>query len=183
MIRIFLLQAIRSLKNQKTHFLVILLGLSVSMASAFLIYSYVFFERSYDSFQSSRNDLYRVVIDAQEEGEDAYKSPYSFSAQGPTALEEVPEVESFTRLIPLSSMVVTADGKTVNEEAFTIDDFYYADDNFFKNFSFPLIQGGADEVLKNSGSVAISKTMAEKLFGSENPVGRNIKIDGQYINT
>ena len=174
--------AIRNLKNQRMHTLVILLGLSVSMASAFLIYSYVYFERSYDDFHQDKNNLYRVVVDAQEVGKNTYKSPYSFSGQGPTALDEVPEVKSFTRLIPLSSMVISRAGESDDFEIFTIDDYYYADENFFKTFSFPLIQGNAENVLTKSGSMVITETLAQKLFGKENPIGKILLIDGKYTN-
>ena len=183
MLRIYLLQAIRSLKSQKVHVLVILLGLIVSMASAFLIYSYVFFERSYDSFHQAGKNLYRVIVDAQSKGEDAYVSPYSFSAQGPMALAEVPEVEAFTRLVAMPSMVVSSENGGQNNQMLTINEYYFADDNFFEIFSFPLIYGFAKQALKNKGSVVISKSIAEKLFGNENPIGKNILLDGKHINT
>lgn len=174
--------AFRNLKSQKMHSLVILLGLSVSMASAFLVYSYVYFEKSYDDFHH-KNNLYRVVVDAQKKGEDAYKSPYSYSAQGPTALYEVPEVKSFTRLIPMSSIVISRSDDSDNDKAFTINNFYYADENFFETFSFPLILGNANNVLTKNGSMVITKKLAGKLFGTENPVGKSLLIDGKYTNT
>ncbi len=181
MIRIYLLQAIRSLKHQKMHFLIILLGVSLSLASAFLIYSYVFYENSYDSFYQSNKDLYRIVVDAQREGDDAYKSPYSFSAQGPTAMEEIPEVEGFVRITTSSDVTLSTDDN--NKQSICVNNYYYADDNFFELFSFPLIQGVANQILKNKESIVISESLARKLFGKENPIGKSVWIDGKRHNT
>jgi putative ABC transport system permease protein len=182
MIRIYLLQAIRSLKNQKTHFLIILIGLSFSLASAFLIYSYVFFENSYDSFYQS-NNIYRIIVDAQREGEDAYKSPYSFSAQGPTAKAEIPEIIEYTRIASSSDVILSSNQSANKELAISVNNYYYADDNFFELFSFPLIHGSANQVLKNKESIVISESLSRKLFGTDNPIGKVVTIDGKWLNT
>lgn len=43
---------------------------------------------------------------------------------------------------------------------------------FFAFFSFPLLKGEPDEVLKDPGSAVISETLAKKIFKNEDPVGK-----------
>ena len=180
MINNFIKLGIRYIFNQKKHSLVVVLGMAFSMAAAFLIYSYVHYEKSFDSFHEQGENLYRVVVDAQAEGEDAYKSPFSFAAQGPTALAEVPEIESFTRLMSMQNIVVSSADLSKDALSFAVNDYYYSDDNFFEVFSFPLIQGNPKEALKEPGTVVISESLKTKLFGKQDPIGEKVIVDGKH---
>jgi len=172
-------QAIRYILNQKRYSLVIILGLSVGMAASFLIYAYVYYEKSYDNFHKNGANLYRVVV-TNKQGLNAYKSPYSYFPQGPVALAEVPEIENFCRLLTRPKITISNPADDENLTAFTEGNFYYADSSFFELFSFPLIDGDPKKVLKEPGSVVISQSTAIKLFGSKNPVGEELKVDGKY---
>ena len=172
-------QAFMYLINHKTYSLVVIIGLAVGIAASFLIYSYVFYEKSFDNFHQHGDNLYRVSVTCQSEGQDPYKSPYSYAPQGMVAVDEIPEVENYVRLKAGSKVVITSIGnETV--KMLTESNYYYADEAFFELFSFPLIYGTPKNVLKDPGTVVLSQSMADKLFGTQNPVGREIKIDGKY---
>jgi putative ABC transport system permease protein len=177
--KIILKQALRYIINQRKYSLVVIIGLSVGLAASFLIYSYVYYERSYDSFHSNKNELYRIVVTNKQVGKDAYKSPYSYAPQGPVALAEVPEVENFVRLLTMPKVVISADESNA-ETMIAEGDYYYADEKFFGLFTFPLIYGSPETVLKEPGTSVISESMANKLYGTQNPVGKEMKINGQY---
>ncbi len=172
-------QALRYIISQKKFSLVIIIGLSVGLAASFLVYSYVFYEKNYDNFHEKGNNLYRIVVTSQQEGRDPYKSPYSYAPQGEVAVDEIPEVEKYVRLGIWPNMVITSSND--NEKTIiTEDNYYYADDSFFELFTFPLLQGDPKNVLKESGTVVISQTMAKKLYGSQNSVGKTLTVDGKY---
>ena len=172
-------QALSYILHQKGYSLVIIIGLSAGLASSFLLYSYVFYEKNYDSFHQHGKELYRIAVTARIGGKDPYKSPYSYAPQGPVALAEIPEVESYVRLLPMEKIVV-ADEKNEDKTAVTVGDYFYADEMFFKLFSFPLKEGDPDMVLKKPGTVVISTSLTNKLFGSGSPVGKVMKVDGRY---
>jgi len=44
-------------------------------------------------------------------------------------------------------------------------------------FSFPLIEGNKNEQLKNVYSITVTESLAKTLFGTEDPVGKMIRID------
>jgi putative ABC transport system permease protein len=171
--------AIRNILANKKESVILMLGLAISLASAFFLYSYVYFEKNYDAFHSEADNLYRVVVDGQNVGDDAYKSPYSYSAQGPTALEEVPEVKDFTRLMSSTNMVLSTVGQA-EENQVIVSDYYFTDDNFFQFFTYPLLQGQETNVLKEPGSLVIDKDLCTKLFGQTHAIGQKIIIDGEY---
>ncbi|MDA3893406.1 MAG: ABC transporter permease [Salinivirgaceae bacterium] len=183
MIANYLKLAWRHIISQKKYSLVVIFGMAVSIVAAFLIFSYVKFEKGFDNFHTDADHLFRVVVDAKREGNNNYKSPYSFSAQGPTALEEIPEVLSYTRLIAMNNMVLSSQNSNGDNSSISVKEFYYADDNFFSVFTFPFLWGDNELALKEPGSIAISSSIAQKLFGNENPVGKSILIDGKYKNT
>jgi len=172
-------QAFTYLINQKTYSLVVIIGLAVGIAASFLIYSFVFYEKSFDNFHQHGDNIYRVIVTAQSEGNDPYKSPYSYAPQGMVAVDEIPEVENYVRLMAGSKVVINSiDNETV--KMLTESNYYYVDEAFFEFFSFPLIYGTPKNVLKDPGTVVLSRSTADKLFGSQNPVGNEIKIDGKH---
>ncbi|RYY18486.1 MAG: ABC transporter permease, partial [Sphingobacteriaceae bacterium] len=58
-----------------------------------------------------------------------------------------------------------------------------ADSTLFKVFDFPLIYGDRNTALKEPMSVVFSQTAARKYFGDANPVGRNVQLTGDAINS
>jgi len=57
------------------------------------------------------------------------------------------------------------------------DRFAFADANFFTMFSFPLLKGSPETVLKDLNSLVLSQSMAKKYFGSEDPMGKILKVN------
>ena len=53
--------------------------------------------------------------------------------------------------------------------------FRYADQNFFNFFGFKLIQGSADHVLNQPGSIVLTRSEAIRIFASQNPIGQVVK--------
>jgi putative ABC transport system permease protein len=86
-----------------------------------------------------------------------------------------PEVETYTRLV-LRNIEVEADG----DEKLKSDAFF-ADRDFFRIFSFPLIEGNAAQALEVKQSAVISRSYANRLFPNENPVGKTLRIKGVTI--
>ena len=64
--------AFRNLWRHRAFSAINLLGLAVGMASFFLIYSYVSFERSYDAFNTKADRIYRLRCDTKTQTETIY---------------------------------------------------------------------------------------------------------------
>jgi len=54
------------------------------------------------------------------------------------------------------------------------------DANFFSLFSFPLLKGNAETVIKDLNALVISQSMAKKYFGNEDPMGKILTINARH---
>ena len=185
---IFLKLALRNLAKRKGYCVINILGLTAGLVSFFLIVEYVAFERSYDSFHESADEIYRVAFDW---GETDYKgnnsSIYASSvpAMGPALKEGIPEIKDFTRFVPVLTVkpycVFTYYENNKVKYAGNADHGFYADSSFLKIFSFPILQGSSSP-LSQSRSIAITKSFAQKVFGdltNDKIIGRSIEVDNE----
>ncbi|MET0243745.1 MAG: FtsX-like permease family protein, partial [Flavitalea sp.] len=88
-----------------------------------------------------------------------------------TMLRDYPEVEEATRLSVGGEPVVELNGKTFNEK-----NFAFVDPNFFDVFTIPFLDGDKHSALQRPGNAVITKTLASKFFGNENPIGKVLRL-------
>jgi putative ABC transport system permease protein len=176
MVKNALLIFIRNLRRQKLFSTINLLGLTVSIASAVLIYLYVSHELSYDQFHPHVNRIYRInqtFIWGEEKNR-------QFSSTGPgvaTALrEELPEAELITSLHTPGNSFISYTKPSGEVITFQEEDILAADTNFFRMFHFPLIQGDVTSVLKQANTMVMRESIARKYFGDENPLGKMVRL-------
>jgi putative ABC transport system permease protein len=89
---------------------------------------------------------------------------------GPDFQRHFPEIEAFTRTIKGSRVITVAD------KVFTENNILFADSAFFSIFSFSFLQGDPYTCLNSPGKVVLSRSIAEKYFGSTDIIGRTIKV-------
>lgn len=162
----------RNLKRFKSSFFINLIGLSVGLASALLIFLWVNTELHVDKFFKKDSQLFQVMEHQKHTG--SIRVTDSTPGLLSKALaEEMPEVEYAATATPtywfgeitlsIGDKNIEADGK-------------YAGKDFFKIFSYHLIQGNKNQVLSDTKSIVISKKLALKLFDStQNIVGKTIE--------
>jgi putative ABC transport system permease protein len=86
---------------------------------------------------------------------------------------KVPGVESTVRISGTWEPPVF---QVENKEPIT-SDLIFADEDFFKLFTFSFIEGNAETALEEPLTVVITKTLSDKLFGSEDALGKTIKLN------
>ncbi len=173
MIRNYIKIAFRNILRKKVFSLINIIGLAVGMAACFLIFLYVKFELSYDSFHTKAPHIYRLVTDVKTPSETIHAGITAWPF-APNIKDDFPEVEFFTR-VQQTSMLITKDDKKFQE-----DRVLWADSSFFKMFDFRLIKGDPDKVLKDLFTVVLSKTAAKKYFGDADPMGQSISLYDYY---
>lgn len=181
MISNYLKVASRNIRRQKLYSFINALGLSISIAFCLLIYLYIEDERSFDQFHLNKERIYRV----QEKRFDTWwpkppEHPYNESAWiqtgvGPALKADLAEVEYSCRYNPDAEGVVRYQDKAITEPV------AYTDADFFKMFSFKLLKGNAEELFKKKSDLVITPEIAEKYFGSEDPMGKSITIDVEGV--
>ena len=74
MIRNYFKSAFRSLRHHKAFSLINVLGLSIGVSAALVIFLIVYHEFSYDKFEPGRDRIYRVVLDASFNGTEGHSA-------------------------------------------------------------------------------------------------------------
>lgn len=176
MIKNYLTTAFRSFRRHKSSFLINVIGLSIGMACSILIFLWVFDELAHDRFHADVDQIYQVMEHQTYSG-DIMTTRSTPGILTPALKEEVPEFRYVSTHTWNMDFLFTKGDKSFKENGL------YARPDFFHILSIPLIQGNRDELLSKPKSVAISKQLAEKYFGSENPVGESITINGEEVHT
>lgn len=172
MVRIYLKSAFNYLYHHKIFSLINIIGLAISLSLCFFIIQYIKFELSYDTYNKNAKNIYRVVTDVTTgTGIDYESAPMPLA---PAMLQEFPEVKAATRIL-LDNIIVQKDENTYQEE-----EIAYADSSLFSVFTISLIEGNAATALNAPYKVVLSQTASKKYFGSENPLGKTVTLDGKF---
>jgi len=170
MIKNYFVIAIRNIWRNKIFSAINISGLSIGLACCMLIFLYTKDEVSYDRFHEKRNQIYRVTAQVTDDkGHEEFKGVKTGLVHGLAFKQYIPEVEDFVR-VEKGTFVVRRGKETFNQ------DFLFTDDNFFSVFSFPLINGNANNVLSNINSIVLSDETAKKYFGSTDVVGKTLEL-------
>ncbi|MGD8777466.1 MAG: ABC transporter permease [Ignavibacteria bacterium] len=171
MIKSYLKTAFRNLIRRKTFSLINIFGLALGISACLIIYSYVTYEKSYDTFNENADNIYRLKnVRYYASGTDS--SAGCVALLGPTLEEEIPEVINFARVNRKSTVV------TCNNNSFHEHNMFWADSSFLTMFSFPLISGNVDNALSERYSAVLTKNTVEKYFGDKNAIGETIRLEG-----
>jgi putative ABC transport system permease protein len=173
MIKNYLKIALRNIKRHKGYSFINIAGLALGMACCLFILSYVLYEFSYDTFHEDADRISRVAMEFR-----AKDQPVKYGAVTPppvaqAILDNFAEVEDAVRITRANGIVKHG------EKQFFEDKIFYADQSFFNVFTFPIIKGNPETALKEPYTAVLTESIAEKYFGSENPVGKTISINYQ----
>lgn len=149
MLQNYITIAWRNICRHKLFSVINILGLAVALSAFFLIIQYVGFERSYDRFQESADEIYRVNTTRTEGARMIYHSALSPANAGPFLKEQFTGVEAFTRLLSMQFNFVCAVSYADGNRTVTFNErnVYYGDQDFFKVFSFTLEAGDVSTAL------------------------------------
>ena len=169
MFKNFLKIAFRNLLRNKGFSAINIAGLTVGMASALLILLWIQNEVSFDKFHKNKDYLYEAWNRGTFNNKlQCWNSTPKILA--PTLKQEFPEIEDVARTN--NQWFVT----TVGLKQISCNGLF-ADPSFLKMFSFPVLQGNAETALNSVTNVVITQKMAIKMFGTEDAIGKIIKID------
>ena len=171
MIKNYLKIAFRNLWRHRVFSLINILGLTVGMTACFLIFMYVRFELSYDTFHTKSDRIYRVVADIKTPTETMNTSGPSWAVA--PHITELPEVEAAVRVLS-DNILFRKDDIKFNES-----NALWADSAFFTLFDFKLLKGDPRKALSEPFSIVLSETSAKKYFGNADPMGQTILITGE----
>jgi putative ABC transport system permease protein len=174
MIRNYFKVAVRNILKYKFFSAINILGMTLGVTACLLIILYVADELSFDRFHAKADHLYQVGLYGKIAGQDI-RTTNTPPPMAEALINEIPDIAEATRIAPFWGEPIVKN----EEKAFTEEEVYYADSNFFSVFSFELLQGDKRTALQEPNSVVLTEALAIKYFGDQPALGKLLTI-GDY---
>jgi len=142
------------------------------MSICILILLFVKYELSYDAYHEHSDHIYRMERQfLQADG--SVRGHFGTLAPGftPHLKEEFDEIEHITRILDSGNTRVI-----YGEKKFIEDRVFLVEAGIFEIFTIPLIKGDPKTALQEPRSLVLSESMAQKYFGSEDPMGKQLQV-------
>ena len=159
--------AYRSLIRNKLPSFINFTGLAVSIGCCIIFFLLLDMEYTSDRFHENAEKIFMVGYTL--EG-DKNKQRWGDSPQplGPALTTEFPQIEKAVR-------VANKSGSMRYQEKVFKESIRFVDPDFFSMFTFPLNQRDKG-ILSDKNALILSQEYAEKYFGDENPIGKQVSI-------
>jgi putative ABC transport system permease protein len=163
---------LRNLFKQKGYSFIKIVGLAFGLAASMIIYLYIEEDLSYDKFNSNYKRIVRVLTIDSAEGVSSKLVGVSQPRLGPAAMEELPEV--------VESVRFTGGGRydlSFGDNALKCEAAFRVDPTVFNVFDFQVVDGAKTNILDQPGSIAITQSLAKKIFGDQSAIGKTVKLN------
>ena len=166
----------RNLKTNKTFSIINILGLSLGLAITILLFLFITHERSFDTMHTQKENIYRVLLNTKEDNNKEVWCGVP-AALAPALKNDIPEIKQAARIL-LHDFGETAFIKA-NDANFSEDKLYWCDNELFKIFDIPFVKGQPKNALSRPNTVVLSKSTAQKYFGSQDPIGKTLVVNNK----
>jgi len=169
MIKNYIKIAARGLVKNKLFTFINVISLAISMSVSLVIIGMIFDLIKYDNFHVNKERIFRVITKVNYPD---YRTDLKATAPEPVAekLASYSGIEKVVRIHGRFSGNIDTGDKIIPLRG------YFVDGSFFEVFSFNLVKGNSALALKDPFSIVITKKAATKLFNSDDPLGKIIKV-------
>jgi putative ABC transport system permease protein len=168
---------LRLLLKNKTFSFINIIGLAIGTLCCLYIVLYVMDQYSYDKHHKDQKDIYRLTTYLYLTG-DKHTMATASPPIAPAIKNDFPEVEQFTRVIPtlgVSRHLLRYKDRSIYEK-----ETFLVDSTFFEIFTYHFISGSPATAMAQPNSIVLGKALADKIFGSEDPMGKIIEVENSW---
>ncbi|WP_321298454.1 ABC transporter permease [Marinifilum fragile] len=167
MLRNYLKTAIRNLRNNITFTLINTIGLSIALAASFIIVLFVINQLSFNQTHKNKSSVYKVINHYVNFKVNRDRTPYIL---GETMKEVIPQVSKASNVRHVRSFEIQVHDQSINMQR-----VMGCQSDIFDIFTIPIVHGyNNGELLKDKLSICISESTANKIFGTNNAIGKEI---------
>lgn len=170
MLRNYSLIALRHLRKHLGYTLINVGGFAIGLAGFLLVFLYVQHELSFDQYHEYASRIYRVIAE-QQINDNKVRGPETSGSLGPAIINEIPEIQWSARIFPHRVQSIE-----YQKQEFQVES-HFAEISLFHIFSFPIIAGSITN-FNRPNTVLLTISLARRIFGQENPIGKVITIPG-----
>src|SRR5688500_13996912 len=174
MLRNYFKVAVRNILKYKFYSAINILGMTIGIAACLIIILYIADELSYDKFHTNADRIYQVGLHGKIGDQDLMVAN-TCPPMGPALPLEIPDVESSMRIAEYWGEPAIS----YEEKVFAETKVFYVDSNFFQFFSYRLLEGDPQSVLKEPNTIVMTQSIAKKYFGNESAIGKLVVVDNQ----
>ncbi|MCO5949870.1 ABC transporter permease [Mucilaginibacter flavidus] len=169
MIRNYLKIAYRQLLRQNMYAAIKIGGFALGIAACLLIGLYIRDETNFDRTYPDADRIYRIAGDGNWDRGFDWPAPMAKAIKN-----DFPEVEYSGRINAAGNLELRRADQAQN----TFEQgFVYADQSFLDALQLPMVFGSGKTALKEPLTLVITKTMADKYYHGQNPVGQVMYLD------
>ncbi len=173
MVFTYLKIAWRNLKKQRFFTFLNIFGLAIGMAGSLLIGLYIYDEFSYNTMFPDGERMYWVKADVKFGGK-VFSDPETSDPLASAIENDIPQVEVVTRILNNGSLLVKSDANKQNSRELNTA---FTDSTFLDMFGLNLIYGNPNTALKEPNTLVLTKTAAQKHFGTRDALGRKLILN------
>jgi putative ABC transport system permease protein len=163
--------AFRFLLRARSFTMLNIAGLVIGITLFTLISLLLNYEFSFDGFHHNKNKILQVCTHDLKSGE---FNPYNGLPLPMTLKSDFPEVKYVTGVWKILYKESKITYQNIEYSGFTGAS---VDPDFFNIFDYKLILGNEKSVLQAPDHVAVSKSLSNKIFGNENPIGKTLSLN------
>ncbi|MCC8423879.1 ABC transporter permease [Mucilaginibacter sp. UR6-11] len=174
MFKNYLKVSVRFLLKNRFFSVINIVGLAIGTLCCMYILLYVQDQYSYDHHHKDAKNIYRITTSLAHTGDVinmATASPPIASAMK----NDFPEIVQYTRVIP--TLGIAEHLIKYKENSFYEKNAFMIDSTFFDVFTYHFVKGSPLNALTEVNSIVLLKPVADKLFGTEDPIGKVITMD------
>jgi putative ABC transport system permease protein len=155
----------RNIRKNITSALIKVFGLVVSISAVIIIWSFVINENKFDKHISNGKRIYRLETNW---------------ASMPPFLGHAINQNSSSRIISTRLNFWGDVGIQADNDPYNLKDITFADSTFFKVFPLEFIEGDKENALLRPLSLVLTESLAKKLFGNKDAIGKIVKFENQF---
>ena len=171
--------AYRTLLRYKAYTALNVLGLTLGMTCAILIYMMVSFHLSFDGFHKNTDRVVRIVsYFHSSEGE--FYTPGVPAPLGDAARTEIPPLEKVSMVYNENSVTVALMEGGVATKKFKEDNggVFFVEPDLFSILDLKILKGNIQD-LKQPNIVFLTEKIAKKYYGDTDPMGKILRFDAR----
>ena len=172
----YLRSAWRNLVYNKTYSIINITGLAAGIAACLLIGLYVNNELSFDNQVPDRVNVYRLNEYMHYPGGTPQLSGIIGPPIAPLLKADHPEIIAYTRVISATPYIYPDITLEYGDKKIKPNSLACTDTNFATMFGADIVEGRGNDFIRDRHSIALTQTLARRLFGNEPATGKMITL-------
>ncbi len=184
MLKNYITTAFRNLLRNRAYTLINILGLSLGIGAALVLFKIVIFEKSFDEHHTNYDQIYRFVKE-EVNTNNTEKKPGVPNPFKEAFMNDYPEFGLAARTFYTGDGQISVKAANGQFQHFQVEEgLTFADDDVFRIFDFELLLGNKTNPLANPKTAVISESEAMKLFGVnkaglDEVIGKELRVDNE----